>query len=197
MIYGTAATILCINLLSWTSEILRSFFYLFGTKTDGCAAHITIQIFAVLGIWALNVAIQPVQTSIRALIVDSCPAEQAVQANSYASTAVIVGSAVGYGCGVVGMPRMASWVENAEFKGLCAVASVALGCTVAVTATVIQEKRFDRSEAELGREKFGVKGVWKDIFDAIKELPPTIRRVCVVQFFAWLAWFPFLFNIVV
>ena len=176
MIYGTAATILCINLLSWTSEILRSFFYLFGTKTDGCAAHITIQIFAVLGIWALNVAIQPVQTSIRALIVDSCPGKQAVQANSYASTAVIVGSAVGYGCGVVGMPRMASWVDNAEFKGLCAVASVALGCTVAVTAMVIQEKRFDRSEAELGREKFGVKGVWKDIFDAIKEQNPQLAK---------------------
>ncbi|PVH88787.1 hypothetical protein DL98DRAFT_565662 [Cadophora sp. DSE1049] len=196
-IYGTASTILCINLLAWTSEIVRSFAYLLSFKGDGCAAHITIQIFAVIGIWALNVAIQPVQTSIRALIVDCCPGEQAVQANSFASTAVIVGSAVGYGCGVVGMPRMAAWVENAEFKGLCLVASVTLGCTVAVTATVIEERRFEGGEEGIGREKFGVMGVWREIFEAIRELPPTIRRVCVVQFFAWLAWFPFLFNIVV
>ncbi|KAH7409292.1 MFS sugar transporter-like protein [Cadophora sp. MPI-SDFR-AT-0126] len=197
MIYGMCSTILCINLLAWTSEIVRSFAYLLDVKGDGCAAHITTQILAVMGIWALNVAIQPVQTSIRALIVDSCPGEQAAQANSFASTAVIVGSAVGYGCGVVRMPRMAGWVENAEFKGLCLVASVALGCTVAVTALVIEEKTFDGEELGPGREKFGVKGVWMDIFEAIRELPPTIRRVCVVQFFAWLAWFPFLFNIVV
>ncbi|KAK0110641.1 hypothetical protein ONS96_002244 [Cadophora gregata f. sp. sojae] len=197
MIYGTAATIFCINLLAWTSEIVRSFAYLLGFNADAGAAHITIQIFAVVGIWALNIAIQPVQTSIRALIVDSCPGDQAVQANSFASTAVIVGSAIGYGCGVVGMPRMASWVENSEFKGLCLIASVALGMTVAVTAVVIEERRFEGGDEGIGREKFGVRGVWKEIFEAIRELPPTIRRVCVVQFFAWLAWFPFLFNIVV
>lgn len=204
MIYGTLATIMCINLLAWTPSIIHFLFSLFSLsdENENCTEMIAIQVCAVLGIWALNIAIQPVQTSLRALIVDICPPGQAVQGNSYASTAVIIGSAVGYGCGFIGLPSVLtsnSWnIENAEFKGLCAIASLALGGTVAVTACVAREKRWvGESEGIGGREKFGVRDVWGEILEAVGTLPGSIGRVCVVQFFAWLAWFPFLFNVVV
>lgn len=35
--------------------------------------------------------------------------------------------------------------------------------------------------------------IFGDIIGSIKSLPKPIRRVCFVQLFAWMGWFPFLF----
>ncbi|QRW13130.1 MFS/sugar transport protein [Ceratobasidium sp. AG-Ba] len=35
--------------------------------------------------------------------------------------------------------------------------------------------------------------IFKDIWDNILTLPRTIRAICMVQFFSWIAWFPVLF----
>ncbi|KAF7902331.1 hypothetical protein EAF00_002234 [Botryotinia globosa] len=91
-----------------------------------------------------------------ALIVDAYPGSQAAKANSFASIAVIIGSAIGYGCAFIEMPKGPAWLTNPQFKGLYFIASISLGITVTITSVMIEEKAF-----------------------------------C-----AWLAWFPFLFNLV-
>ncbi|RAL63400.1 hypothetical protein DID88_003824 [Monilinia fructigena] len=192
MIYGTIFTISCINALSWTSEVVRLIWNILGVSDHGVGAKFVIQVLAIAEVWALNVAIQPVQASIRALIVDSCPGAQGAIANSYASIAVIIGSAIGYGCAFIEMPKGPAWLTNPQFKSLCFIASVSLGITVAITSLMIEEKAVDIDC--LG--KSGIRKIWREIFKAIRTLPPTIKRIMAVQFCAWLAWFPFLFNVV-
>ncbi|KAA8576934.1 hypothetical protein EYC84_006968 [Monilinia fructicola] len=143
MIYGTCFTIVCINALSWTSEVVRLIWDILGVSDHGVGAKFVIQVLAIAEVWALNVAIQPVQASIRALIVDSCPGAQAAIANSYASIAVIIGSAIGYGCAFIEMPNGPAWLTNPQFKSLCFIASISLGATVAITSLMIEEKAVD------------------------------------------------------
>ncbi|KAH8928594.1 hypothetical protein BT69DRAFT_490252 [Atractiella rhizophila] len=38
-----------------------------------------------------------------------------------------------------------------------------------------------------------MKDIFRRIWQSIVYLPPSVRKVCYVQFFAWLGWFPFLF----
>ena len=191
MVYGTIATIICINSLSWTSETVMFIHKIFYGPLPSRSSEVAIQILAVSWVWALNIAIQPVQAGIRALIVDSCPASQAVQANSFASSAVIVGSALGYACAFLKMPV---WLENSQFKGLCLIASISLGTTVGVTSIMVEEKPPENGNLDL--RGLSVLNIWTDIYRTARGLPPIIKKVCLIQFFSWLAWFPFLFNIV-
>lgn len=192
MIYGTIATIICINLLSWTSEIVRLVSFLVGVSAHNEGTRFFIQILAIVLVWALNISIQPVQSSMRALIVDACPGAQAAQANSFASFVVIVGSAIGYASGFIEMPKAIEWIRDPQFKGLCLIASISLGGTVTITCMKIEEQ--PSSTEGMAVTKSSASQIWIEIYQAIRTLPPTIKTICAVQFFAWLAWFPFLFN---
>ncbi|QSZ35096.1 hypothetical protein DSL72_007960 [Monilinia vaccinii-corymbosi] len=192
MICGTIFTIAFINALAWTSEIVRLIWKILEVSDHVVGENLVIQVLAIAEIWAMNIAIQPVQASIRALIVDSCPGAQAAIANSYASIAVIIGSGIGYSCAFIKLPEGPAWLTNPQFKSLCFIASVSLGATVAITSLMIEEKALDIDNFG----KSGIQKIWTDIFKAIRTLPPKIKRIMAVQFCAWLAWFPFLFNIV-
>lgn len=81
-----------------------------------------------------------------------------------------------------------------QFKVLCVIASFALGGTVVLSSTLIKE-RDPRHEGTPINDKGGVVVFFKQVFSSIKRLPPQTRKVCQVQFFAWIGWFPFLFYI--
>lgn len=145
-------------------------------------------------IWALNISIQPVQAGMRALIVDSCPPKQQAQASAYASCVTGVGSIFGYVSGFVPLPQVLPWLGDTQFKGLCVIASVALGSTIAITCSAVDERRVSSKPDEL-RKQDGFLTVFRRIFTRLKTMPRTIKKVCLVQFFAWMGWFPFLFYI--
>lgn len=110
-----------------------------------------------------------------------------------ASRVVGLGNIVGYIAGGINLPRYVWFFGSTQFKDLCAIASIALCSTVLFSTTVIPERNplldgRPPSENRLGLFSFFVK-----IFAAIKRLPPQIARVCVVQFFAWVGFFPMLF----
>jgi solute carrier family 45 protein 1/2/4 len=74
------------------------------------------------------------------------------------------------------------------------VASFALGLTVAVSLSVIKDKKvaFDDEEMKTG---VGFIDVFRQVLRSVTCMPRDMKRVCKVQFFAWLGWFPFLFFI--
>jgi len=115
-----------------------------------------------------------------------------VQANAYASCTIGLGTVLGYASGFLSLPKVLPFVGNTQFKGLSVVASVALGSTVAVTCLVVEEKRAVWND-EILKSGFGVFKVFGQILSTAKTMPNSIKRVCMVQFFAWLSWFPFLF----
>ncbi len=115
-----------------------------------------------------------------------------MQANAYASCTIGLGTVLGYASGFLSLPKVLPFVGNTQFKGLSVVASVALGSTVAVTCLVVEEKRAVWND-EILKSGFGVFKVFGQILSTAKTMPNSIKRVCMVQFFAWLSWFPFLF----
>ncbi|KAF7926229.1 uncharacterized protein EAE98_006524 [Botrytis deweyae] len=193
IIIGTVATIVCILALPWTTDLISYLFAFFGSSPVGRSAMICKGLTAAAWIWALNIAIQPVQGGLRAIIVDCVPPKQQVKACGYASAAAGIGSILGYTAGYVSLPKYLPWLGDTQLKGLCLIASVALGSTVAVTCFTAKEKRFVDLDASTKKQSFT--GNLRQILSSIKTCPPEIRKICVVQFFAWIGWFPFLFYI--
>jgi len=180
--------------LPWTADTNTFLFSRFGGDPEGRAAVVVRGFAAAAWIWALNISIQPVQAGMRALIVDSCPSKQQAQASAYASCVTGVGSIFGYASGFVPLPQVLPWLGNTQFKGLCVIASVALASTVGITCSAVDERRAMSKSNEL-RKQGGFLTVFRRMLTRLKTMPKAIRKVCVVQFFAWMGWFPFLFYI--
>lgn len=73
------------------------------------------------------------------------------------------------------------------------IASFALVSTVAISSLTIHE-RDPRLGQPPGLEKSrGVLSFFRQIFRSVVRLSPQVRKVCQVQFFNWIGWFPFLF----
>ncbi|GAW21791.1 hypothetical protein ANO14919_113160 [Xylariales sp. No.14919] len=189
---GAAATSFAYMFLAWIREIVGGFLGLFGADPQSDGVKTVIIIVAVIWIYVLDVAVNTVQASIRAFIVDCAPPHQQEAANSMASRVVGLGNIIGYVAGGINLPKYVWFFGSTQFKDLCAIASIALCSTVLFSTTVIRERnpQLDgpRLEGRLGLFSFFVK-----IFAAIKRLPPQISKVCVVQFFAWVGFFPMLF----
>lgn len=103
-----------------------------------------------------------------------------------------VGNILGYLSGYVNLPKYLPFFGNTQFKVLCVIAVLALTFTVSVSCLAIQE-RDPRSEGDPPPQKGGVVSFFVELYRSMKRLPPQVRKVCAVQFFAWIGWFPFLF----
>jgi solute carrier family 45, member 1/2/4 len=111
-----------------------------------------------------------------------------------ASRIVGIGNIIGYVFGYIDLPKYMGFFGNTQFKVLCVIASISLGATVAISCAFINE-RDPRLEGPPSKDKGGVISFFKGVFSSIKRLPPQTRKVCEVQFFAWIGWFPFLFYL--
>ncbi|KAF2970562.1 hypothetical protein GQX73_g2981 [Xylaria multiplex] len=171
---GAAATSFAYMFLAWIREIIGGFLGLFGADPQSEGVKTVIIIVAVIWIYVLDVAVNT------------------EAANSMASRVVGLGNIIGYIAGGINLPKYVWFFGSTQFKDLCAIASIFLCSTVLFSTTVIRERnpQLSKSQAEgrLGLFSFFVK-----IFAAIKRLPPQISKVCVVQFFAWVGFFPMLF----
>ena len=104
-----------------------------------------------------------------------------------------VGNIVGYIAGYINLPRFAWWLGDTQFKDLCAIASIALASTVIVSCLFIKERDPRLEGPPTKNERPGVISFFATIFTSIKRLPPQIKKVCIVQFCAWIGFFPMLF----
>lgn len=105
-----------------------------------------------------------------------------------------IGNIAGYLAGYVKLPEYLPWLGQTQFKVLCAIASFIMALTVGISVTTCAERdpTFDAAPAD---EQGGVMGFFRGLWNSIGKLPPQIKRVCEVQFAAWIGWFPFLFYI--
>ena len=192
MITGSIATVVALLALAWVREIVGGFLGIFGADRESHGVKVTIIIVAVLFVYLLDFAINTVQAGIRAYILDCCPAHQQEAANSMASRVVGVGNIIGYVAGFVDLPKHVWFFGNTQFKVLCVIACLALSSTVALSVFTIRE-RDPRTEPEIPQGNGGLISFFKEVFTSIKQLPPQTRKVCEVQFMAWIGFFPQLF----
>ncbi|KAI9803747.1 MAG: hypothetical protein M1826_004946 [Phylliscum demangeonii] len=197
MVGGGIATIGSLLALAWTREMVRAVLAVLGYGPETGAVRVSTIVTAVGLVYILDFAINTVQAGIRAFIVDCAPAHQQEAANAWASRAAGVGNILGYLSGYVHLPSLLPFLGNTQFKILCVIASLALGGTLAVSCTLVPERdpRLD-GPVDGGRGgRLGVLAFFRQVVRSIRRLPPQIRTVCEVQFFAWIGWFPFLFYI--
>jgi len=133
-----------------------------------------------------------VQAAIRAFIVDCAPAHQQEAANAMASRITGFGNILGYIAGYLDLPAYLWIFGDTQFKILCTLASVALASTIILSTTVIKE-RDPRQDGPPPTNHRGVLPFFFTLVKSVRRLPPQIKRVCEVQFFAWIGFFPLLF----
>ncbi|KAI9749800.1 MAG: hypothetical protein M4579_006736 [Chaenotheca gracillima] len=194
MLGGAAATIVCLLALAWTRELVHGALGVFGADPQSQGVKVVTIIVAVIFVYVLDFAINTVQAGIRAFIVDCAPTHQQEDANAWASRITGIGSILGYLSGYVNLPEIMPFFGNTQFKDLCVITSLALGSTVVLSCIFIRE-RDPRLEGPPENKGTGILSFFRQVFVSIRRLPPQIKKVCEVQFFAWMAWFPFLFYI--
>lgn len=192
MVGGTVATILGLLFLAWAKEIVTGFLGIFGADPASNGVKVVIITAAVIGIYVLDIAINTVQAAIRAFMVDCAPDHQQELANAMASRLTGIGNIVGFVAGYVNLPEHLWFLGNTQFKILCVIACIALGLTIALSTSIIHE-RDPRIDGPPAKKTPGIVPFFFGIFKSIKRLPPQTKRVCQVQFYAWVGFFPLLF----
>lgn len=125
---------------------------------------------------------------------DNAPIHQQEDANAWAGVIVGVGGVLSYLSGYVNLPKIMPFFGNTQFKVLSVITCIALGSTVSVSCLCITE-RDPRRDPPPPVEQTGIIAFFKQIHRSARRLSPQIRKVCEVQFFNWVGWFPFLFYV--
>ncbi|KAL8734841.1 MAG: hypothetical protein Q9166_001193 [cf. Caloplaca sp. 2 TL-2023] len=209
MIGGATATLVSFLALAWTREIIHGILGLFGADPESQLVTVASICFAIGWLCLLDVSINTgrpsvvflesrlifaVQAGIRAFIVDNAPTHQQEDANAWAGVILGIGSVLGYLSGYVNLPKIMPFFGNTQFKVLSVITCIALGGTVFISCVFVTE-RDPRHDGPPPSEEIGVIAFFKQIFRSARRLSPQIRKVCEVQFFNWIGWFPFLFYI--
>ena len=137
--YGAMTLIISFSCLAWTKDL--SILLLSGntepisqsiidTLTPALAIVLTVLVF---------VTVQPVQSGVRALIVDACPAAQQPEANAWASRLSSVASILGYTSALLNSSPSSS-ISGGDFKLLSIVVSLCLGISVALTCCFVNDE---------------------------------------------------------
>ncbi|KAH8678358.1 major facilitator superfamily domain-containing protein [Xylariales sp. PMI_506] len=155
------------------------------------------RIGAILGTTALNASIQPLQGGLRALLVDASPPHQLAIANAWASRLTSVASVLGYLAGFLDLNGPSSPLGISQFRVLCLFSATAIVGTVTLPCVVIHETPNTQPDTS-GEAEITMKEVVSQlsyICTRFHRLPSKAQRICCIQFFAWLAWAPYLFYI--
>lgn len=195
MIGGTIGTIVSSLLLAYSKTICSIFGGLGEDAKYTGGWKVTTCIFATVMMWCLDFSINVVQAAIRAFICDGAPAHQQEAANAWASRILGVGNVIGYTFGYLDLPQYFSFFGNSQFKVLVTIASISLATTVAVGVLFIKERNPQLDPPAKVPADAGIFAFFKQVYVAVRRLPPQIRKVCEIQFVHWIGWFPFLFYI--
>lgn len=189
---GTAALILSLLGQAWAPTFIRSVFSILGLEQHSRLVSNTAATTVVLFVIAVNIAVQPVQGCLRALIVDSCPKDQQDAANAWAGRIISIANVLSYFCGYMDLPSWFPFLGNTQFSVLCTITSLLLATSVAITCWTIKEVPVAWSQGNPRREN-GIFRKLGRLVMSFRRMPLEVQRVCIVQFFAWMGWFPFLF----
>lgn len=105
------------------------------------------------------------------------------------------GNVLGYLFGYLNLPRYFHFFGNTQFKVLVVLASIALSSGILVSVLSVTERNPQLEPPPRDNEESGVLAFFRQVFSSMQRLPPQIRKVCEIQFFHWIGWFPFLFYI--
>ncbi|KAI3327686.1 hypothetical protein HD806DRAFT_331109 [Xylariaceae sp. AK1471] len=190
---GAGATIIGLLGLAWSEDIGPAIASRLAFTSEG-AMQQAIMITAVLSILALQAAIQPLQCGLRSLVVDICPKRQQETANAWVGRFISTANILSYSVGYVDLPRWVPWLGNSQFRILSVLTSITLATTVLLMCLAVQEDISNIDKAS-SRDHETILQKLRYLCTCFPRLPKQVRRVYLIQFFAWMGWFPFLYYI--
>ncbi|KAJ4388529.1 hypothetical protein N0V93_005987 [Gnomoniopsis smithogilvyi] len=153
---------------------------------------------AVTLIVALNVAVQPLQVGLRALIAESGPRQQQPLTNGLAGVIVSAANVVGYTLNIADLRLIG---VGSQFSGLCLLTTVGLALPVLLTCLVAREPAGPISEYSALQKNGTRTETAKQIIQlcylsvSFPQLSSQVYQVYKTQFLSWMGWFPFLFYV--
>lgn len=185
MVLGSFLVAVLLFTMGWSKEIVDLF------VSDVELAKTCTLILAIFSIYAVDFAINVVQSCSRSLIVDTLPIPKQQLGSAWASRMVAVGHLIGYAAGTVDLVSIfGPSMGDTQFKKLIIIAALALIFTQGVTSWAVTERVLI---IEKGSNRVGGMQMIKQIFRMTMQLPPRIQAICWAQFWSWIGWFPFLF----
>ncbi|TEB23029.1 MFS general substrate transporter [Coprinellus micaceus] len=189
MILGSILCMVAMLLLGYTRPVASIF-----TSRGSDANNILTIWLAILAIYLIDFSINAVQAVDRALLVDTLPPSDQASGNAWAARMLGIGSVVGFFVGNIDLTRILPFLGNTQLEVLSVVVSLLLLAGHLIMAIMVKERVLLKTESS-GRRSGSNAFIQelKDIWSNIRTLPWVIRQICLVQFFAWIAWFPVLF----
>lgn len=187
---GSLSLILSLLSLAWASSISGLLVSPSASQLTQRQSLVTVTMVSFMAVW---VAIQPVQIGLRTLITDDCSESEQSKANARASTHINLAAVLS---NLAAFTRiLPSKGSDSVFQGLSLLASIALIITIGISCVSIEEKIADLSAGlniVTASHSTSLRVVWRLLVIE----PSPIRTVYLVQFFAWLGWFPSLYYAV-
>ncbi|KAI8338453.1 major facilitator superfamily domain-containing protein [Chlamydoabsidia padenii] len=195
------ASLVCI---SYSKELAS----LSGSPNPETIRHWTV-VIAITSFYILDFSLNAVQASCRSLMVDTFCMDQQELVTAFASNLGNMTNVFGYFTGYVDLVKyFPSFLGGGttQMKALCNIGVIVFMVSVSVTCLTVHEKRYspplslespsyDDNRFFIGflhRSKKALLKTVKYIWTSVRQIPLPIKRICHVQFFAWLGWFPFL-----
>ncbi|KAI3322299.1 hypothetical protein HD806DRAFT_501643 [Xylariaceae sp. AK1471] len=194
IVSGAGFTILSLLGFAWSEDIgpaiAREFAFM---SAEATRQAVTLTV--VFCVFALNAAIQPLQCGLRALVADICPKGQQETVNAWVGRFVSIANILSYSAGYADLPQWVPCLGGSQFRILCVITSLTLATAILLMCFTIHEQRSDihNTTTSTTQETFNQK--LRYICTCYSILPKQVQRVCWVQFFAWMGWFPFLYYI--
>jgi len=158
---------------------------------DHASDHKMSLIFAISGLWIMNLCVNIIQGPARAIIADIVPEDKQQAGNAMVS-------------GVMGLAAVTANIVGAQFfdtsqpyRWLFIIGVVFLLLSCLPTMIVAKEERYTPTEGinEEEKEKTNIIGIFIKIFRGFKNMPNTMVRVTIVYFLSWAAFSPFMIYI--
>ncbi|RHZ86718.1 hypothetical protein Glove_46g92 [Diversispora epigaea] len=159
----------------------------FGNDDEVRKMAITV---AVISFYCLDFSLNAVQASCRSLILDIPPLHQQETGNAWAGRMMHIGNVIGYFTGFLDLKAIFSFLGDSQVKILCIISCIVFILALLVTCLSVKEVIYETSAIEDSRPWYHT---FIYIYRAFKYLPVPIQKICNVQFFSWMGWFPFLF----
>jgi len=139
----------------------------------------------------LDFALNALQASLRNLLLDITPPPQLNAGNAWHGRMTHAGNIIGFGFGFLPLANLPvlRLLGGDQFRKFCVLSMAILVVTVWITCFYHEEKE----RLHIHRKRSKLQDVIENIFNTVINLPQPIRRVCYVQVFAFMGWFPFLF----
>ncbi|KAJ7468281.1 major facilitator superfamily domain-containing protein [Mycena galericulata] len=185
MLAGCTLSVASMLLLGYTREFASLF-----TGHDNQLNDVVTVWLAILSIYLVDFSINAVQAVDRALLVDTLPSSMQASGNAWAASMLGFGSLVGFFVGNLNLPSFLPFLGSSELQVLSVIVSVLIIAGHLTTAVLVKEKVYVRT-VEQQRPSF--RAEIRQMFLSMFTLPRAIRQICMIQFFAWLGWFPALF----